>query len=75
MEESRRAPAEGAGAASPGAQAPVALLQHLGELLELVVVLQVLLQLHDLARKPLHTGLQPLREKAESRSAHFTPVS
>lgn len=40
-------------------QGPVALLQHLGELLELVVVLQVLLQLHDLARKPLHTGLQP----------------
>lgn len=30
-------------------QAPVALLQHLRELLDLVVVLQVLLELHELA--------------------------
>lgn len=46
------------GPPKPHGQAPVALLQHLRELLDLVVVLQVLLQFHNLTTQPLHTCLK-----------------
>lgn len=42
-------------------QGAVAFLQHLRELLDLVIVLQVLLQLHNLPRKLLHTCLKSIQ--------------
>lgn len=47
-------------APEPGAlRVPVTLLQHACELPDLVTVLLVLLQRHDLTRQPLHACLKP----------------
>lgn len=45
-------------------QVPVALLEHVDEFLDLVIMLQVLLQLYQLLRKSLDTRLQTYKIKA-----------
>lgn len=45
-------------------QVPVALLEHVDEFLDLVIMLQVLLQLYQLLRESLDTRLQTCKTKA-----------